>query len=441
MSMIIRSTGKLRTRAQQSASLLGNAGSLAAGSLSNAALGFAFWALAARSFSPQSVGNASAAVSLMSLASLIGEFGLGTLLLGEIQRNLSRAPRLISAVLVGALAMSFLSGLAAVAMCRSMSIGLGSILNTEASAALFVAACAAAGFALVLDGVLIGLLKSHRQMIRNLTMSVLKLALLAVVALTASRDHAEFAIFLTWAIGIFLSIGIVAAYTFYCGELAYIEPGFDDLKPLVAMALRHHALNVMTLAPAVALPFVVATTLSAEINAAFFAAWMLLGVVLMIPAALTTVLFTVGVKSPDTLAHQLGSSLGLSVVTGIGATVAFYLFGNFALALFNPAYPGLMGPSVQYLGLAVFAVTIKYHYIAIQRLNGDMLSASVLMSVCAFAELALAFAGAKIDGLTGLTVGWMIAVFIEALVMLPIVVAASPWGTAIDGPTGSVSVS
>jgi hypothetical protein len=270
-------------------------------------------------------------------------------------------------------------------------------------------------------------LQSHRQLVRTVGLSVTKLVLLGAVAATARGAHAEFAIFSTWAIATVVSILGVTALSLMAGEKIWVAPGLVDAKPQVAKALKHHVLNISTLAPAIILPFIVAATISAEVNSAFFAGWMMLGVVLMIPSALTTVLFTVGVKDPAALAHNIGISLAISALAGIGATIGFYVLGDFVLGLFNPAYPAIMGPSLKFLGLSVFLVAIKYHYIAVQRLHNRMLTASVMLSVGAVAELTFAVIGARLGGLMGLTMGWMCAVLLQAIFMLPDVIAVSPW--------------
>ena len=64
-----------------------NAGSLMAAIVVNSGLGFVFWWLAARTFSPSEVGFAAAAVSAMTLLGTLGVLGLGTLLIGELPRR------------------------------------------------------------------------------------------------------------------------------------------------------------------------------------------------------------------------------------------------------------------------------------------------------------------------------------------------------------------
>src|SRR3954464_13428789 len=64
--------------------LLKNSGAMVIGSGTAAVLGFAYWWLAARSFSPDAIGRAAANFSLMQLVGMIGGAGIGTLLTGEI---------------------------------------------------------------------------------------------------------------------------------------------------------------------------------------------------------------------------------------------------------------------------------------------------------------------------------------------------------------------
>lgn len=60
-------------------------------------LGFAFWAVAARTATPAVVGGASAAISVMQLVGSLGTLGLGTLLIGELGRRPAAAIPLVTA--------------------------------------------------------------------------------------------------------------------------------------------------------------------------------------------------------------------------------------------------------------------------------------------------------------------------------------------------------
>ncbi|HEY0530877.1 MAG TPA: hypothetical protein VGD29_04685, partial [Actinoplanes sp.] len=61
-----------------------NAGSLMATTLITSLFGFAYWWVAARVAPAAAVGQASAAVSAMTLIGTIGMFGMGTMLISDL---------------------------------------------------------------------------------------------------------------------------------------------------------------------------------------------------------------------------------------------------------------------------------------------------------------------------------------------------------------------
>src|SRR5579875_2137832 len=138
--------------------LLLNAGSLIGTSGVTSALGFIYWWLAARSFSPGVVGLASAAISAMALLGAFSVVGLSTLLLGELQRHRTQATSLISPalLLVGAIGGGVGVGYAVLAPYISndfRSMG-GNILDIL----LFAGGVSLTAVTLVFDEAMIGLL-------------------------------------------------------------------------------------------------------------------------------------------------------------------------------------------------------------------------------------------------------------------------------------------
>ena len=101
--------------------LLSNAISLVATTGVTSALGFFYWALAARLFTQRAVGYGSAAVSAMTLLGTIGMFGLGTVLIGELPRRRPRAG-LVSAALLASGLGSMVLGLGFAVVASSISV-------------------------------------------------------------------------------------------------------------------------------------------------------------------------------------------------------------------------------------------------------------------------------------------------------------------------------
>jgi O-antigen/teichoic acid export membrane protein len=79
---------------------LSNSSYFVATSVVTAGLGFAYWWLAARRFSPEDVWLAAAAVSAMTLLGNVAMLGFGTLLIAELHRRGSRAAAYVATALV-----------------------------------------------------------------------------------------------------------------------------------------------------------------------------------------------------------------------------------------------------------------------------------------------------------------------------------------------------
>ncbi len=414
----------LRLGATRHAAMLTNASALATGTLVTAMLGFSYWWFAARFFSPQAVGLASAAISMMNLLGHVGEFGLGPLLIGQMPRTRADAAALISTALLAVVLACAVIALAYIGLSAPFASSLGSILAGPGANLLFVVGVAVTGFTLVLDQAFVGLLRSGLQMSRNIVFSLGKLGLLVAVAWSLGALANEADIFNTWVAGQAVSLLVLAGFLLARRHAVWHRPRAALLRPLVGDVLSHHALNIVLQVPGLALPFVVTVILSAQTNAAFYAAWSLVNVVLLVPASLTTVVYSTGAREPALLGSRLKLSLALSGVVGLCASIGFFLFSPFILGLFNPAYPVIAGASLKMLGFGTLGVMIKYHYVALQRLRKRMMRAALVLGVGSVLELTLAALGGHYAGLDGLTEGWIAAVVLQAVLMIPGIVKA-----------------
>src|ERR1700759_5065582 len=95
--------GTVRDALRQNQDLLRNAGSLAASTGLTSLFGFVYWVVAAREFTKPEVGSGAAAVSAMLLLGTIGEFGLGTMLIGELPKRRSAGGLTIASIIVAGL--------------------------------------------------------------------------------------------------------------------------------------------------------------------------------------------------------------------------------------------------------------------------------------------------------------------------------------------------
>ena len=286
--------------------LIFNAGSLALSAAGAAVIGFLFWWLAARTYPADRLGIASAGISAMNLLGLVGDLGLGTFLMAAIQRT-DRVGALISTSLLAAgVSSACLAGVFALLAGR-ISPELAAFTEGPLRAASFVAGVSITGVVLVLDQALVGIMHASLQLARNLCASVVKVALLVAVIQLGRND--AFDIFLAWVLGSAVSTILVLSICARQGSPIVAKPDRRMLRGMGATILGHHSLNLATQVVGLLLPLVVTAMISASANAAFFAAWMIVQVWCLGPAALATVLFPVATKEPHRLAQLMRLTL------------------------------------------------------------------------------------------------------------------------------------
>jgi O-antigen/teichoic acid export membrane protein len=95
------------------------------------------------------------------------------------------------------------------------------------------------------------------------------------------------------------------------------------------------------------------------------------------------------------------------------------------LGVFGSSYAASATTSLQLLAIAGLPTIVKGHYVAVCRIRGETNEAIVIVTLGAVLEIGLAAAGTQVDGLTGLSAGWLIAVSIQAMMMGPKVVRAA----------------
>jgi Na+-driven multidrug efflux pump len=211
-------------------------------------------------------------------------------------------------------------------------------------------------------------------------------------------------------------------------------PNFRLLFSLLPTFLSHHLLNVLAYAPPLAMPMLVSVVISPIASAAFYAVWMILIIVSMMPAALTNVLYTLGTSDPHALAERLRFSLLASLAFSAVVSFVFYLYSYQILSIFNSSYAQIAASSLQLLGISLITGSVRLHYIAVIRIRNEMWRASGILAASGIGGLAAATFGGLAFDLRGLAIAWILVGVAEAAVMLNTVVEAgwpAPHGTIL----------
>ena len=405
-------------------------------------LGAVYWWVAAHAFLPADVGSASASIAATILLGAISLFGTGTLLIGELAGSspIERCRLVVTALSVSMLAGAVLGigfALGAPFVAPELSLFSGGPWPV----ALFATTVSLSAAGLVVDHALIGLLRGDVQLVRNVVLAVAKLvALIGVTRLPS----------VSGALGIYLSIFVSTLVSFLSvvhlagfGRFpihAY-RPQWALLHRLGRTALQHHVLNLSLQVPSLVMPLLVTVLLSATLNAYFYVASMFSSLVFLVPTALSTVLYAAGSHDPTTFARKIRLTMGLSVAAGIVANLFLLFAAEPLLAVFGRAYAQEVVVVLQLLVFAVFPGMIKTHFVAVCQTHRQVPRAAILTVAGAVFELVAASIGARLGGLEGFTLGYVLALSLEAVVTLPVVIGALAPGRIARATNGWLVVS
>lgn len=404
--------------------ILPTSGSLVGTMIVTGGFGFIYWLIAAKYFSPESVGLAGGAVAAMILLAIFGMLGLGTLLVRESPHYPQRQAGLIATGVAAAAIVGAMLGLGFALLAPVLSDSFRELSASVPAVLLFVVGVSLTTAVLVLDQCLVGALRGDLQLIRNLTFALAKLIALVIVGQFIGGGG--LAVVATWVIGDAVSVLLLAAHWARRIPVKRALPReWGLLRRLMPHALGHHMMNVGLLAPSWALPVIVTATLSAERNAGFFVAQLVTGPGLYIPGALAFSLFAVAARSPEQLHHKVRMTLALSLVAAVAAAIGVFVFGRLILGLFGPSYVEDGSIALIALTLTMFPLTVKVHFANLRRLQGRLLGGSAIIVGGAILELVMPAVGAIVWGIAGVSIGVLVAMTLQALVMLPTVVRAA----------------
>ena len=247
---------------------------------------------------------------------------------------------------------------------------------------------------------------------------MVKLALIVAAGLWLSRAT-WLTIYTTWTAGNMLSLLSRIGYAQRKGRWPrdIYRPQWKLLWKLGPAALQHHALNLILRAPVLILPLLVTILLSVTMSAWFYVALMIANVVLSVSLALTTVLFAAKKAEPKELVQKTRLTLTVSLVITLLAALVIWLWTQQLLGFFGQSYAERAAWCLRLLGLAAFPLLLKNHYVVLCRIQDQMARAIFLVIAGLTLELGGAALGAHLGGLTGLSLGWVIALCIEATLM------------------------
>lgn len=421
----------------RSDSLVRNSLYLMASTVVTAGLGYAFWAIAARAFTRQEVGLASAVISFCGTAALLTYLGSSAMLIERLPAS-EGSPAWTGVLLRICVATAIVTAVAtAVAVPALMrSPGYRMFFNSE----LPILIAVVGGVAWTLVNLLGAAFIAARRAGRFLSIQTLvSAAKVLFVLLFAAVGAGAAGLVGAWVASSVLGVGVGAGWLIPRMGLGrrpgdgphrrtVVAPGTRPGPPRHSQHRRflvlpsadsarrmlgQHLTSVGGAVTPLVLPVLVVLRLGVTLNAYFYITWMVGGVFFMVSPSVASALFAEGVRTQSDLRNVVIKALSVIALLLAPAIVVMVAGGRFILGLFGTSYAaagyGLLillaisaiPDAVSNVAVSIFRVTERLRYSAVLNLGilvVTLASAWVLMPSLGIAGAGVAWLGAQTLG-------------------------------------------
>jgi len=412
---IIKSTEKMRTVVR--IPLYNNAIFLIIANVLSAIIAFVFWIIAARFYSTEDVGLASAAISAVSLLAMLANFGLGYGLIRFLPHSGKSAKNMInSCFTIGSLAsvmaaFIFLCGLG------FWSPALIFIRHNPIYFAAFVLFTIALTLSSLTDQAFIAERRAGFVLAKNIIFNLLRVILVIVLA----AFFQTFGIFASWgmAIGVSLLLGV---FVFLPRAQLDYRPFFAVSRTAVNDMLRfsfgNYIGSLFWTAPTYILPIIVVNLLGAEPNAYFYIAWTMGNMLAIIPIAVSTSLFAEGSYDEERLGLNIRRSLKMIALILVPAVILILAIAPQLLLLFGGSYSENATTLLRLLTISTLPQSINVVYLDIKRVEKKLKIIVGLTTLIAVITIGLSYWLMPRMGFNGTGIAWLTGQGVIALLII-----------------------
>lgn len=391
---------------------------LVANSAVNAGLGFFFWVVAARLYSPEEVGLTSTLISTSLLLLFVTNLGLGMTIIRFLPASLAGRSGLINSALS-------LSSLLAIALGALFLVGtplwspaLAIINERPLAIIMFLAAVVGSSLITLADDILVVLRHSHLTFRRSLIQGVLKLGLLVALASAAMADG----LLTAWAIATVVG-ALLAIALFLPSGLPGYRPRFTVGRHITPEMITYSSIillsNGLIGIPELLLPLTVFNLLGSRASAFFFIGWTMAFPLFSISHAVATALFAEGSTNAARLTANVARSFRLLGVLLLPPVLLLLLIGDQVLLLFGKDYSVETAGVMRLIAISSIPVAVNTIYLGIARAQRRLITLLLVPAAMAVGVLVLTNLLTGPLLLLGPATAWLVTQTTVALLILP----------------------
>ena len=348
------------------------------------ALGFAFWIVVARFYNEADVGLASTIITCMGLLITLSSLGFDIAFIRFLNKSEKPAEFINSGLTITGIASIFMAFVFIIGV-DLWSPALGFIKDNPIFAAAFIVFTLFLTLSSMLDSIFIAKRRAGFVLSKNTTISLLKITLPFI-----------FVLFFR-AFGIISSLGTATSIVVIIFLLLFLPRVHSAYKlkvkinlPIVREVWRYSAgnylVNIVSAATTFILINLIVNRLRAEEAAYFYVAWMITGLLFIIPGAISQSLFAESSHLENKLGVNVRRSYKFTFMLLIPAIIVLLLAGKWLLLAFGAGYSENGVALLRFLSLSGIFIGVNSVYGTILRVQGKIRQ---LMAICAFTTIAM----------------------------------------------------
>lgn len=370
-------------------------------------LGFFFWMIIARFYSPEEAGFAAAIIPIISFLALLSRFGFGIGLVRFLPESGEKSRSVINSCLT-------ISGIGAILISLVFLLGLD-FWSPELA---FVRARWEFFASFIVFTVVFTLLSLMTQVFvaRRKAKFVLATTLIGgtriVLPMIFAAYFGAFGVLASW--GFAEMIAVLVGMLFF---MAIVNPGYRPIptlrwgvvKNMISYSAGNYVAAIFGMVPAATLPLLVLHQLGSENVAYYYIAYTIASFLFAITGAVSMSLFAEGSHYVRELGSNVRKALKLIFLLLVPTALFIVFFGDYLLLLFTSEYSEYGFALLQVFAIGSIFMVFNGVFLATRRVLKRMKPIIAIPAFNAFAIVGFAWAFLESHGLIGAAIGWTLS--------------------------------
>ncbi len=374
-----------------------------------AILGFFFWLLCARLYTPEQIGIGTALISAMSLISYLSLLGFNSTFVRFLPKSEQRNEKINTGLILVLITAAF-GATGYVLGLPVFAPGLDFVRQNPMYAFGFVVLVALAAINLLTDSVFIAYRAAKYNLLINTVMSAVKLlSPLAVVGLGA------YGIFL--ASGAAAFVALVLSIYFMMRSFSYVPKlviSRSIIKQVLSFSSASYVANLLNILPTLTLPIIIIGKLGAAQAGYFYLAFMVANLLYTVAYSVSQSLFAEGSHFEHELAALVKRSVLILAAIILPSSLVLAVAGKWLLFIFGKNYSGAASVTLTILSLAAPAVAVYVVAVVLLRVSKQIYSLIFMNLLFAISTIGLTMLWAH-RGLAWVATAWLLGHLIAGL--------------------------